>query len=139
MIELAFIVVEAEQERPDEVRVRRVAEAPDHAIRRPPFLNLEHGSLAGLIDVLEPLGDDAVQCAATLLEPALRFHDIARKGRKPYGVLATSRLKKAVESWPALYQWCLQKAFTVWRRRSNRIKKAGVSLASFMMRLSAGI
>src|ERR1700730_8602853 len=111
-----FIVVEAEQERPDEVRVRRVAEPPAHAARRPPFLNLEHGSLAGQIAVLEPLGDDTVQWAATLLEPALRFHDIARKGRKPYGVLATNRLKKAVESSPALYQWCLQKAFTVWRR-----------------------
>src|SRR3984893_17669842 len=109
MIELAFIVVEAEQERPNEVRVRRVAEAPDHAIRRPPFLNLEHGSLAGQIAVLEPLGDDTVQWAATLLEPALRFHDIA-KGESLTGSSPRNRLKKTVESWPALYQWCLQKA-----------------------------
>jgi hypothetical protein len=80
IIELAFAVVEAEQQGGDQPRVPLVAEAADDAIRSAPFLDLEHRALARLISAVEALGDHPVERAAARLEPALRFYEVASKG-----------------------------------------------------------
>ena len=69
MVELARIVVEAEQQRADLLALGRVAEAADHAVRRAQLLDLEHRPLAGPIGLVAALGDDAVERAAGQVEP----------------------------------------------------------------------
>ena len=132
MIELAFIVVEPQQERPDEMRVRCVAESPDHAVRCPALFNLEHGSLAGPIDILEPLGDDAIERAAARLERAPRVHDIARKGRKPYGALAADRLKEGSRA----DRRCLNGVCKDFPRLASRVGRTGSRQPEFPPRAS---
>ena len=60
MVELAGIVIEAQQQRADEAAVALVAEAADDAIGRAQALDLDHRPLAGLIGIVEALGDHAV-------------------------------------------------------------------------------
>src|SRR5260370_1045733 len=69
VIELALVVVEAEQQRPDQARVPLVAEPADHAICRAPFLDLEHGALARLVNAVDAFGDPPVERAAARLQP----------------------------------------------------------------------
>jgi hypothetical protein len=80
VVELTLVVVEAEEQRPDQARVPLVAEPADHTIRRTPFLDLEHGALAGLVHAVQPFGYNAVQRAAARLEPKPCFRNVASEG-----------------------------------------------------------
>ena len=53
MVELALVVVEPEQQRADEVAVRRVAEAADDAVGAAQALDLQHRALAGDVRPVE--------------------------------------------------------------------------------------
>src|SRR5271156_3751398 len=98
VIELALAVIEAEQQRPDKARVPLIAEPADHAIRRAPFLDLEHSALARLINAVEALGNHPVQRTAARLEPTPCFLDVASEGRKPHRLRRAVRSKKGFES-----------------------------------------
>ena len=83
MVELAGLVIEAQQQRADEAAVALVAEAADDAIGRAQALDLDHRPLAGLIGIGEALGDHAVGGAfARVAEPALGLGAVAGGGRE---------------------------------------------------------
>ena len=81
MVELAVVVVQPEQQRPD-VRARAVlvpAEAGDDAVGGALVLDLQHRPLARLVLLVELLRDDAVEAGA--LEPVEPV-----RGERPVGV-----------------------------------------------------
>ena len=69
MIELALVVVEAEQQRADLAAAGRVAEPADHAVGGSKLLDLEHRPLAGDVGAVAALGDDTVESAARIFQP----------------------------------------------------------------------
>src|SRR5262249_1482502 len=77
------LVVEAEQERADDVRAFAVAEAPDDAIGAAEILDLLHRRAVGgpVLDVAT-LGDTAVQSAGAAFEPALGLGGVGGDGRE---------------------------------------------------------
>jgi hypothetical protein len=85
VVQRALVVVEAEQERADEL-VRTVLvppEAGDDAVRSAHVLDLEHGALLRLVRQVDGLGDDAVEPSALELhEPASRDFRIAGHRRE---------------------------------------------------------
>ena len=84
MVEQALIVVEPEQQRADDWLALVVAEAADHAVGAAVVLDLLHaGAVAGLIRQVAPLGDDAVERRADLLEPFLGIGESRGRRRQP--------------------------------------------------------
>ena len=81
VVEAAFAVLQAKQQRPDQGRVPLVSEAADDTIRCPPLFHLEHRPLAQLVGAVEAFGDDPVEPAAARFEPAPRFRKVAGIGR----------------------------------------------------------
>ena len=57
MMQQAALVIEAEEERTDLAAVAIIAKAADHAVRRAPALDFEHGALAGAVGQVQALGD----------------------------------------------------------------------------------
>ena len=57
-----------------------------------------HGPLAGDVDAVDALGDDAVESAARVSQPELRHIEVARKGRelerRPLARLFVERLER---------------------------------------------
>ena len=88
MVQLAGVVVKAEQERADHRPgpVLVPAEACDHAVRGALVLHLQHRPLVRLIGLLGALGHDSVQAGAfEAREPVLRERPIARRRRQVQG------------------------------------------------------
>src|SRR6185503_13088475 len=83
MVELAGVVVEAEQKRADELAAARIAEAADDAIGAAQMFQFQHRALAWQITRIEPLGDDAVERATGMLAPRFGALAIARVFRQP--------------------------------------------------------
>ena len=71
MVELARLIVEAEQQGGDLGTVDAVAEAADHAVGGAQLLDLQHRPLARLVGAVELLGDNSVERSAGLVEPGL--------------------------------------------------------------------
>src|SRR5262249_38527143 len=77
VMEQTSVVVEAEQQRADNVAMRRITEAADHAVSRALGFDLHHAAtLAREIRRLEFLGDDAVEIAADAAKPAPRLPEL---------------------------------------------------------------
>ncbi len=76
-VELAGVVVEAEEDRPDLVAVLVYPVAADDAVDRPAVLDLDHRPLAVDVGLVERLGDDPVAaCRLEFVEPPHRLLDI---------------------------------------------------------------
>ena len=60
VIELARIIVESEQERPDLPAIAQVAKSTDHAVGSAEALHLDHRAFARSVGIGEQLCDDAV-------------------------------------------------------------------------------
>ncbi len=72
MIELAIRVIEAEQQRADDIPSFVEAKAANNAIGRAIILHLLHrGAFAGPIGQVEPLGNNAVERRSNLFQPLL--------------------------------------------------------------------
>ena len=74
VVEIALVVVHAEQQRPDALAVLRQPVAAHHAVGRAAVLDLHHRTLAGRVGPIGALGDDAVMAHALHLgEPLQRL------------------------------------------------------------------
>ena len=82
VIELAFVVVETQQERADQRLRFEIAEASDYAVGGALFLDLLHpGALAGLVGQIAALGDYAIE-SDSHVKPFLGDREICGRGRK---------------------------------------------------------
>src|SRR6185436_13782622 len=85
VVQVALVVVEAEQERAEQRALALLveAEACHHALGGALVLDLEHGALAGLVRLLGALGDHAVEAGALeAREPLHRERMVARERRE---------------------------------------------------------
>src|SRR6476661_3949544 len=81
MVQQSALVVETEQQRADDLPLRRVAKAADHALGGALVLHLLHPvAVAALVRQVEPLRDDAVESTADGAEPLL--HRSHRRRRR---------------------------------------------------------
>src|SRR5438105_11873300 len=85
VMEQAVVIVEAEKQRADHARARRVAKTADHAIGGPNLFHLHHCSpFAGRVRRLELFRDHAVKISADFVEPFLRLRQVGRRGRQAH-------------------------------------------------------
>jgi len=81
VVQQAVRVVEAEEQRADDLGLRAVAEAANHAIRAAEVFDLLHAvALARAIVEVAPFGDDAIERRAGLGEPLFRLGQFERGG-----------------------------------------------------------
>ncbi len=95
VVELAMIVVQAEQQRADFPALLGVAEAADDAVGGADALDLDHaGALAGCVLAVEALGDNAVEpMGGAAADPALRGGKVGSRRRKMNASLARGRFE----------------------------------------------
>jgi hypothetical protein len=99
MVELVVLVIETEQERADDRRVRRIAEAADDAVRRAGALDLDHGPLAFEVGAVVGLGHHAFQLA--LIKPPPGEGPVGRpRGEAEFGRLVN--LKEGLKPFMSL-------------------------------------
>jgi hypothetical protein len=74
MMQQALCVVEAEEKRAHDLRLRAATKAADDTIRAAEVLDLLHPvTLAGSVVEVAPLGDNAVKRSACLRQPFFRL------------------------------------------------------------------
>src|SRR3546814_19484032 len=71
MVELALGIIKTQEQRSDLPALRGVAEAADNAVRAPDLLHLQHSPLAGFVDAVAALGNNAIQRCPRLFAPLL--------------------------------------------------------------------
>ena len=140
MVERAFVVEQAEQQRTD-VRTGPVlvpAEPRHHAVGRALVLDLEHRALAGLVRGVEPLGHDAVETGTLeVVEPVGRERAVAGRGgevdrRRGVG---EDGLEAGAALLPGLWS---RRSSSPSASRSQATNDAGDSAASIFTRDAAG-
>lgn len=80
MVEQALVVVEAQQQRADQLAVLAIAEAADHAVGRTLTLDLEHRPRALAVGAVQAFGHDPFELA--FIQPGLGRSAIFRPRRQ---------------------------------------------------------
>ena len=153
MVELALVVVEAEQQRPDFLLLLGIAEAADDAVGGALLLDLDHRPLAGAVFLIGPLGDRRRRarrrCARASCErgvavaghrrkmQARRRGSCGRSARAPRGARdsgsadsdlpSTSSRSNAISSAGRLRRELADAAFRRMQAQLERIEREGIA------------
>ena len=99
MVKFSFPVVQAEKERTNSAALFCVAESSDYGIGGANALDFHYAApLAGIIGIIETLGDDAVEAElAEFAHPLFGLGAIARGGREAHISVAQNAFKKFLQ------------------------------------------